>query len=132
MFELHPQLAQDCLLIGDAPLCRALLMKDSRYPWVILVPRRDGIREIHELEDADAQQLVQEISKFSKLLESFDKIEKINVGALGNIVPQLHVHIVARTKSDPAWPGPVWGVGKAVAYNQDQANDLIVRLKAGV
>lgn len=121
MFELDPQLARDCLLVGDAPLSRVLAMNDKRFPWVILVPRRQAISEIHELTNADAQSLIKEIRLFSKILKNINKVEKINAGALGNLVPQLHVHIVGRTKSDSAWPGPVWGSGKAEPYDNDEA-----------
>lgn len=109
MFTLHPQLAKDCFVLGDWPLCRMLLMNDASYPWLILVPRRNGIREVHELEDADRRLLWDESAALSRALMAAFKGDKLNVAALGNVVPQLHVHHVVRFKTDPAWPAPVWG-----------------------
>lgn len=115
-FELHPQLAQDTLTLGDFPLCRLLLMNDAQYPWTILVPRRAGIREIHELNDADRRRLWDESAALSRTLMQVFKGDKLNVAALGNVVPQLHVHHVVRFKSDVAWPAPVWGRHPAQPY----------------
>lgn len=128
-FELHPRLAADGRLIGDLTESRALLMNDRRFPWVILVPRRAGLRELHELPAAARLQLFDEIEAVSRaLLERFGA-EKINVGALGNLVPQLHVHVVGRSAADPAWPGPVWGSGQAAPYPNDELNRVIARLR---
>ena len=109
MFELHPQLAKDCIVIGDMPLCRALLMNNSALPWFILVPRRADLREIFELTEADQQQLLRESSAFAKAIAETFTADKLNIAAIGNMVPQLHIHHVVRYKSDPAWPAPVWG-----------------------
>lgn len=108
-FSLHPQLAQDTHCVTDLPLCRVLLMNESRYPWFILVPRRAGIREIHELELADRQQLWQESDQVSRALMALFQPDKLNLAALGNMVPQLHLHHIARFQTDAAWPAPVWG-----------------------
>lgn len=118
-FTLHPQLAKDTVEIGDFPLCLALLAKDANYPWVILVPRVADIREIHELSATDRTQLIEEISATSATMELLLGAEKMNVGALGNMVPQLHIHVIARFSTDPAWPGPIWGKVDAVSYGED-------------
>jgi len=112
-FELDDRLARDALIIGDWPLSRVLLMNDARWPWLILVPRRDGMVELTDLEPADQTQLMAEAGRAARFLKTHVKVDKINVGALGNIVRQLHLHIVARFVGDPAWPGPVWGHGAA-------------------
>ncbi|MGF1729609.1 HIT domain-containing protein [Photobacterium kasasachensis] len=108
-FSLHPRLAADTTVLGDLPLCRVLLSKEALGPWLILVPRRDGITEIHHLPEQDQLRLMRESSAVARLLETDYQADKINVGALGNLVPQLHVHHIARFQSDIAWPGPIWG-----------------------
>jgi diadenosine tetraphosphate (Ap4A) HIT family hydrolase len=109
MFELHPQLAKDTVPLGCFSLCRLLLMNDSRYPWFILVPERGNIREIHELEDAARRQLWDESARLSRTLTGLLKPDKLNIAALGNQVPQLHVHHIVRYVHDATWPQPVWG-----------------------
>lgn len=109
MLTLHPTLARDTVEVVRLPLSRVLLMRDRRFPWLILVPEREEIREIHELSPEDRSQLIEEIAQVGQAMERLFQPVKLNVGALGNIVPQLHVHVVARFNSDPAWPGPVWG-----------------------
>ncbi|MDE2236175.1 MAG: HIT domain-containing protein, partial [Gammaproteobacteria bacterium] len=104
MFELHPQLASETFTIGRFSLCRLLLMNDSRYPWFVLVPERDNIRELHELEDADRRQLWEESARLSRILSRLFNPDKLNIAALGNQVPQLHVHHIVRYRHDPAWP----------------------------
>jgi diadenosine tetraphosphate (Ap4A) HIT family hydrolase len=128
-FTLHPTLARDTLEVIRLPLCRVLLMMDARFPWLILVPERDGVREIYELPPADRTELVEEISRASEVLSRLFHPGKLNVGALGNIVPQLHVHVVARTPGDPAWPGPVWGSGPAEPYTESGLEETRERLK---
>ncbi|MEM9620206.1 MAG: HIT domain-containing protein [Pseudomonadota bacterium] len=115
-FQLHPQLAADTLWITDLPLCRVLLMNDSRYPWLILVPRLAELRDLHHVPATDQPQLWQEIMQASTILETLTQPHKLNVAALGNQVPQLHIHVIARQQDDAAWPGPVWGVGSAQPY----------------
>lgn len=129
MFELHPRLAADTLVLGDFPLCRCLLMNDMHYPWLILVPRAEGIREIFELTVKDQQQLLRESSYVSERLAKHFSADKINIGALGNMVPQLHVHHIARYVNDAAWPGPVWGKHPAEAYTDDNLQMMRERLK---
>jgi diadenosine tetraphosphate (Ap4A) HIT family hydrolase len=115
-FLLDPQLEADTYYIGDLPLCRVLLMNDARYPWLILVPQKPDLAEIIDLAPVDRQQLMAEISAASEALKNLFNPDKLNVGALGNRVRQLHVHVLARFVSDESWPGPVWGVGKAQPY----------------
>jgi diadenosine tetraphosphate (Ap4A) HIT family hydrolase len=109
-WSLHPQLDADTSPIGDLPLSRVLAINDADYRWLILVPRRSGVTEIFDLGD-DAARLMREIVQVSQCLKDVTHCDKINVGAIGNVVPQLHVHIVARRKDDPLWPKPIWGVG---------------------
>lgn len=108
-FELHETLAADTLEAVRWPLCRVLLMNDSRYPWLILVPAKASLSEIHDLGPADQAVLMTEIDRASRVLTRLFLPDKINVGALGNLVPQLHIHVVARFRGDDAWPGPIWG-----------------------
>ena len=132
MFELNPQLEADTFLIGDLPLSRMLLMNDCRYPWVILVPRVEGVTEIHQLSEPDQQQLLKESGQLSRfILENFP-VSKMNVAVLGNIVPQLHMHHVGRHADDPAWPGPVWGHSPARAYADSEAEQVMAGLKKEV
>lgn len=118
MFELHPRLAQDTLAIGDFPLCRLLLMNDANYPWFILVPRRTGAREIFQLDLIDQQQLLRESSQLSQVLDKVFQADKLNIAALGNMVPQLHIHHIVRYQNDRAWPKPVWGLFPATPYTE--------------
>lgn len=136
MFKLHPQLAADCEQLGHFSLCHLLLLRDANYPWFVLVPARADIREIHHLTPADQQQLLQESVVLAQMMETVFVPDKLNIAALGNIVPQLHIHHVARYQSDPAWPAPIWGKVPAVPYQDDQlsvvANRLMAALPAGV
>jgi diadenosine tetraphosphate (Ap4A) HIT family hydrolase len=136
---IHPTLARDTVeiteiteitVIARLPLCRLLLMNDRRFPWLILVPEREGAREIHDLPPADRAVLVEEIASAGAALARAFHPDKVNVGALGNIVPQLHVHVVARFAADAAWPGPVWGSGAAVPYGDAELAEIRERLTA--
>lgn len=128
-FELDQRLQNDTVLVCDLLLSRVLLMKDSRYPWLILVPRRAGKSEIHQLDADDRRQLLEESCRVSELmLELFD-IEKMNVAVLGNIVAQLHVHHIGRRPGDPAWPGPVWGHSAAVPYTEQALAERLLALQ---
>lgn len=129
VFELHARLAADCIMLGELPLSRLLLMNDSRFPWCILVPRQPGLRELHDLSVADGARLLAEINRVSQALIACCQAYKLNVGALGNMVPQLHVHVVARDPEDAAWPGPVWGSGQAIRYADQTARALAARLR---
>lgn len=112
-FTLHERLAADCEHLADLPLCSALLMRDHRFPWLILVPRLDALRDFHDLPPAHAPTLFGEVALASRMLQTLFAAEKVNVAALGNQVPQLHVHVIARYADDVAWPGPVWNAGVA-------------------
>ncbi len=127
-FTLDPRLTADCLTVAELGLSRVLLLNDSRYPWLVLVPRRAGVTEIHHLSAEDQTILWGEIIRVSKLLETEFKPKKMNVGALGNIVSQLHIHIIARNEDDPAWPGPVWGHSTATPYSENESEKLITSL----
>ncbi len=123
-FALDPRLAGDTHAVCDLALSRVLLMDDARWPWLILVPRRAGLRELLDL-DPDAQQvLLDEINRVARLLQARHAADKLNIAALGNVVAQLHVHVIARQVGDPAWPAPVWGRGERVPYVADVARDL--------
>ncbi len=128
-FELHPRLAADTVFVADWPLSRLLLMDDARYSWLVLVPRRIAITEIHDLEPHDRILLVEELARASAGLKALTGAAKINIGALGNIVPQFHVHVVARCPGDPAWPDPVWGRGRPESYGASQVESHVVELR---
>lgn len=128
-FKLHPQLEADTHFICDLELCRVLLMDDANYPWVILVPRREGIREICELSREDQHQLSDESAQVARAMLEIYKPDKLNIAALGNQVPQLHVHHLARYTTDPAWPNPVWGRVPRLPY-ADEAAAAVAALRA--
>ena len=127
-FELHAKLAADTVFVADWTLSRVLLMNDARYPWLVLVPRRMGAVEIFDLDAPDRAVLIEEIARAGDGLKRLSSAFKINVGALGNLVPQLHVHVVARRPGDAAWPGPVWGQGTAAPYAAGTRDDLVRKL----
>ena len=131
-FVLHPQLAKDTALIGRIGECLLLLMKDARYPWLILVPEQEGLRELHDLSDDQFSSVTQIIKQTSLRLQTLTEALKINVAALGNMVPQLHIHIIARREDDASWPGPVWGVGTAEPYTEDELSVLVATLEASL
>ena len=130
-FQLHPQLANDCHYLGDFPLTALLLSKDANYPWYILVPRQTNISEAFQLSEDDQQQLNKESLLLSKTLDKLYSADKMNIAALGNMVPQLHLHHIVRYKTDIAWPNPVWGYSEAQAYNEPALAERIANtLKA--
>jgi diadenosine tetraphosphate (Ap4A) HIT family hydrolase len=129
-YQLHPQLKQDTIFIMDLALSQLLLMNDLRFPWLILVPRRMLIKELHELEQGDQNQLLLEITQISKSFQEKYSADKINIGALGNKVPQLHIHIIARFQKDPAWPSPVWGFEKPIPYSSVEAKAMMIDLQS--
>ena len=128
-FKIHSKLQDDCVYLGRMKLCEVLLMNDNRFPWVILVPRIPGLRDFHELPEDSRPDLFNEIEVVSQTLKKQYKADKINVAALGNQVPQLHVHIIARRQSDEAWPGPVWGSGTIQPYSRDALAEIVQILK---
>ncbi len=120
MFTLHPRLDEDTLLLGTLPLCEVRLHRDGRYPWLLLIPMRADLTEIHHLSDADQTQLMRESCQLAGLMEQTLRPDSMNVGALGNVVPQLHLHHVARFNGDDAWPGPIWGALPARPYRDSE------------
>jgi len=124
MIELHPQLKKDCIQLGEFTLCSLLLLNDANYPWFILLPNRAGITEIHHLSKIDQQQLMTESMFFSQCLEQVFQADKLNIAALGNVVPQLHIHHIARFTTDACWPAPVWGAVSPIAYNEAQLKNI--------
>ncbi len=128
-FDLNPRLEGDSLPVLDLSLCAVRLMKDANYPWLLLMPRKPDLVEIIDLTELDQQQLMREIALTSQVLRDVTECEKLNVGALGNQVPQLHVHIIARFRADAAWPGPIWGVVPPRPYEDDADKHLIDRLR---
>jgi diadenosine tetraphosphate (Ap4A) HIT family hydrolase len=132
MFQLHPQLEADTVLVGRFPLSLLLLSRDANYPWCILVPQREGMEEIFQLDSADQQQLLHESCLLAETLAALFAANKINVATIGNMVPQLHMHHVARFKSDAAWPRPVWGAVDAVAYPEDMLAHRVEGISASL
>jgi diadenosine tetraphosphate (Ap4A) HIT family hydrolase len=131
-FSLDPRLSRDTDLVGDFRLCRVLMMNDSRWPWLILAPRRENLVELTDLDPSERVDLVEEAALTAAWLKRHAKADKINVAALGNVVRQLHVHVVARRSGDPAWPGPVWGFGAAIPYAVSDAQALVEAARAGL
>jgi len=130
LVTLHPQLAQDCLLLGQFSLCQLLLMRDANYPWCILVPDREAVTEIHQLAESDQQQLIGESSLLSVAMETAFHPDTLNIAALGNVVPQLHIHHIARFRTDPAWPAPVWGKVAVKTYSDSELGGVVDDLTA--
>ncbi|MGY2964390.1 diadenosine tetraphosphate (Ap4A) HIT family hydrolase [Pseudomonas sp. TE36184] len=129
VFALDQRLQQDTLTIGDFPLCRLLLSNDSNYPWFILVPRINGISEVFQLSVIDQQKLWNETTTLAQLLSEGFGADKMNIGALGNVVSQLHVHVIVRKRDDMAWPAPVWGKHPARPYTEEQVAAIRARLR---
>lgn len=130
-FRLHERLARDTFPVTDLPLCSVRLMDNKHFPWVILVPRVAGAREWIDLSREEQHQLSDEIAIISHIFQALVTPDKLNVGALGNMVPQLHVHVIARYKADPAWPNPVWG-GPSETYSDEEARRFIYDLKSAL
>ncbi|MAZ04055.1 MAG: diadenosine tetraphosphate hydrolase [Sneathiella sp.] len=129
MFDLHPRLASDTFDVYALPLSRVLLMNDARYPWIILVPARPGLVELHDLTDDDYALLSGEIRNASARMATLFGAHKMNVAALGNMVPQLHIHVIARQPDDAAWPALVWGKGDALPYEAAAAEDRLRQIR---
>ena len=137
MFELDPAFVRTSLAIGDLPLCAVRLQADARWPWVVLVPRVDAAREIEDLAEADRIALMGEIVRAGAAVRAVGAalgwpVAKLNVGLLGNVTPQLHAHVVGRRPGDPAWPGPVWGVGEAQPYAPPQLQAALAAARAAL
>jgi diadenosine tetraphosphate (Ap4A) HIT family hydrolase len=130
-WSLHPQLDNDTAPVGDLALCRLVAIDDADYPWLILVPRRANVTEIADL-GGDAGLLMAEIGRVSRLLKDVTRCDKLNIAAIGNVVPQLHVHIVARRQGDPLWPKPVWGFGSPRAGDAAAFARFIAAIRNGL
>lgn len=128
-WSLDPRLARDTVPVGDLELTRVLLANDANYPWLILVPRRPGVTEIIDLEENEQIQLLGEIDAAARALKAITECEKLNVAALGNMVAQLHVHVIARRHSDAAWPKPVWGIAPPSTYDPAVRGDFVATLR---
>jgi diadenosine tetraphosphate (Ap4A) HIT family hydrolase len=131
-FTLHPRLAGDAIELARWPLSLVLLMDDGRFPWLILVPQRANLREIHDLPAAERAVLVEEIARAGRLMQSAFRADKINTAALGNQVPQLHVHVIARFTGDAAWPNPIWSHGPRRPMSAAERAERISALRAGL
>ena len=130
MFKLHSALEKDTIGIGRFTLCRLLLMNDANYPWFILVPEREDVTEIYQLTETDQRQLVRESSTLAAALAQAFQADKINIAALGNVVPQLHIHHIVRYRADPVWPAPVWGKLPAVSYAETALSTMLNTVKS--
>ena len=128
-FQLHPKLFADTVHVTDLDICTVLLMNDSNYPWVILVPKRHNIREIFELSPDEQDIVNREVSRVSQALNTQFNADKMNIGALGNMVPQLHIHVIVRHKTDPVFPAPVWGNSSAIPYLDDELDTMLGTLR---
>ena len=128
-FEVHSQLLDDCEQLGNLDLCSVLLMRDARFPWLILVPRIDGLRDLHDLPATYREQAFTEIEITSEALRTYTSADKINVAALGNMVPQLHIHVIGRREDDAGWPAPVWSAGPAITLEGADLKERVTALK---
>jgi diadenosine tetraphosphate (Ap4A) HIT family hydrolase len=131
-FALDPRLAADTHRVGDLALSRVLLFDDARFPWLVLVPRQPELRDLIDLAHEDQHELLDEINRCAHVLHALDKPDKLNIAALGNVVAQLHVHVIARYASDAAWPRPVWNVGERVAFETDALQRRLGTLRAAL
>ena len=131
-FTIDDRLLRSTEWVADLPLCRLFLQNDTRYPWFVLVPRIADVTEMYQLTKADQAQLMTEISQMSRYLKEALSVHKVNVGALGNVVPQLHIHVLGRDPSDATWPNPVWGVGTAERYTAEALQENVERARQWV
>ena len=129
MFTLHQRLEDDTVEVVYLGVSIVRLMRDRTLPWLILVPKREGVREIHGLSKEDRAELMEEITLVSKVIDALYRPDKINIGVLGNLVPQLHIHVIGRFERDRAWPGPVWGKDGAKPYAEDEIRSAVIQLK---
>jgi diadenosine tetraphosphate (Ap4A) HIT family hydrolase len=131
-WSLHPQLARDTVSLGDLPLARVLVVNDANWPWLLLVPRRLGMREIIDLDEVEQGQFMTEITRVARAVKTVTDCDKLNIAALGNVVSQLHVHVIARREGDAGWPRPVWGAAPAVAYEKTVLEQFIEDLRQNI
>lgn len=132
MFTLNEALQSDTVLIGHYPLSLVLLHKDGNYPWCILVPQKSSVTEIYQLDVADQQQLLMESSQLSEAMVGLFAPDKMNIAALGNMVSQLHIHHIARFKTDPAWPNPIWGANEPQPYDESALANRVSKLRSAL
>ncbi len=128
-WKLHSQLKIDTIHVGDLPLSQVLIIKDSNYPWLLLVPRRVDVSDITDLNEVEQGQLMTEINRVSVAVKAITKPDKLNIAALGNLVPQLHIHIIGRRTSDAAWPRPIWGAVDPIGYDPVEMNAFKTALR---
>ena len=128
-WTLHAQLAADTVNLGDLPLSRVLIINDANYPWLLLVPRRPNIIELIDLDDVEQAQLTTEVTRVARALRAVTDCDKLNIAALGNVVTQLHVHVIARFRHDAAWPKPVWGAAPAKGYEPAKGERITAELR---
>jgi len=128
-WQLHPQLARDTILLGDLPLSRVLIVNDANWPWLLLVPRRPGVSEIIELDEVEQAQLMTEIARTARALKAVTQCDKLNIAALGNVVPQLHVHVIARRVGDAGWPKPIWGAAEPLAHDAGELDRFVAAIR---
>ncbi|MBY5926356.1 MULTISPECIES: HIT family protein [unclassified Halomonas] len=134
-FVIDPRLVADTYPVTELPLCQLRLMDDARYPWLVLIPRRANVTEVFDLSEADQQQLWREATRLGQALKTHAGGDKLNIASLGNMVAQLHVHVIVRREGDTAWPGPVWGHSQAIAYDKDSlaaTKDRVLALAGGL
>jgi diadenosine tetraphosphate (Ap4A) HIT family hydrolase len=129
-WTLDPALERDTIAVGDLPLCRVLLIKDANYPWLLLVPRRHHIVELTDLDTIEQAQLMTEMAHATRTLKAITGCDKINIATIGIVVPQMHVHVIARSRNDPAWPKPVWNAVPARPYDEAALSRLMTPLRA--
>jgi diadenosine tetraphosphate (Ap4A) HIT family hydrolase len=129
-WALHEQLARDTIALGDLALSRILVMKDANYPWLLVVPRRPNVTEIIDLDAPERALLAQEIDRVALALKQVSQCDKLNIAALGNMVPQLHVHVIARRKTDKAWPRPVWGIVPPLDYDAEDLDRFMLAMRS--
>ena len=128
-WSLHPQLVRDTIPLGDMALSQVLIIKDANYPWLLLVPRRPAIVEIIDLDEVEQAQLMVEIARVGRALKDVTQCDKLNIAALGNAVPQLHVHVIARRKTDKAWPKPVWGAVEPLTHDAGELDRFMTAMR---
>jgi len=131
-WSLHPQLDRDTASLGDLPLSRVMVINDANFPWLLLVPRRPDIVEVIDLDEVEQAQLMTEMVRVARALRAVTKCDKLNIAALGNVVPQLHVHVIARFRTDAAWPKPVWGAVPQRGYQREELHNFVTPLRRAI
>lgn len=131
-FSLDPVLAKDTIEITRLKLCHVGFMNDKRYPWLVMVPQKPDLIELIDLDQDDQIQLMREINTLSHIMQTLFNPFKLNTASLGNMVRQLHIHLIARQQDDPAWPGPVWNIGEAIPYQAKEASEVISSIRSAI